>query len=48
MSVIRWVKWFFWDSRRCEHEEHREWIYVNCGMNKAMYCKKCGKLLTFI
>jgi hypothetical protein len=47
MSFFRWLKWMFYDTRRCLHESG-EARYVNCGMNKAWYCKKCGKCTDFI
>ena len=47
MSLLRWLKWWLLDSRRCAHARG-EGRYVNGGMNKVWHCTKCGKCLDMI
>jgi len=42
VDLVRWLKWWLWDSRRCEHEPG-EWFMVDMGMGKARWCKKCHR-----
>lgn len=47
MKFIRWLKWWFVETKHCKHVPD-EWIMINLGMGKARYCKKCGKCLDLI
>jgi hypothetical protein len=47
LNIPKWLKWFFYDIRICEHKE-KEWYFIDCGMGKIFYCKKCGKYLDSI
>jgi len=46
-NFFGWLKWLFWDSRRCEHEPG-EWRMREMGMGKIRHCKKCGKCTNLI
>lgn len=46
-SFLGWLKWFFYDSRRCEHVPGG-WKMLHFGMQKIKHCKKCGKCLEII
>lgn len=48
MGFFKWVKWFFWDSVRCEHELNPEWLYWDAGMIKTRHCKKCGRCMDLV
>jgi len=48
MGFLRWLKWWFCETRRCEHVRDPEPSYPNMGMNKAWHCAKCRKCLEFI
>lgn len=45
--MLKWLKWFFWDCRRCQHDEGG-WHMRDLGMSKARHCRKCGKCLELI
>lgn len=45
--MIDWLKWFLWESRRCQHDSSR-WTMRDLGMGKARHCTKCGKCLELI
>lgn len=47
MSFLRWLKWWFWETRRCDHERG-DGMLVNLGLNKAWHCRKCGKCMEFV
>jgi hypothetical protein len=42
--MIRWLKWWLWDSRRCKHEPG-EWYMTDYGMGKVRYCRKCFRCI---
>ena len=47
MAFLEWIKWFFWDCRKCNHEAG-EWKHIEAGMRKIRHCKKCGKCVDLI
>lgn len=47
MKIWQWFLWFFFESRRCEHESDSGTL-TNMGLNKVWRCKKCGKCLNFV
>jgi hypothetical protein len=46
-SFFAWLKWWFIETRRCEHDSGK-WHMINYGMGKARHCGKCGKCLEII
>ena len=47
MNFLKWIKWYFWETRRCNHssfDECHSSLY-DIGRHKGWWCKKCGKLL---
>ena len=47
MKFVRWIKWFFWECRRCDHVSDQGTL-INMGMGKVWHCKKCGKCLEIV
>lgn len=47
MSIILWLKWWFWDTQRCQHQPG-PWTIRDAGMGKARHCTKCGKCLDIV
>ena len=47
MTFIRWLKWWFWETRRCSHERDSGKL-IDMGMSKAWHCRKCGKCLEML
>jgi hypothetical protein len=45
--MLKWLKWWFWDARRCEHEPG-EWKMIEMGCRKIKHCTKCGKCVDLI
>jgi len=45
--MLSWLKWWLWDSRRCQHVPG-EWTMRDFGMGKSQHCKKCGKCMGLI
>ena len=45
--MIEWFKWWFFEARKCEHDEGR-WQMINAGSGKKRNCSKCGKCLQII
>lgn len=41
MAFLKWIKWYFYDRVKCEHEPG-EWRLYNMGHGKVQHCKKCG------
>jgi len=46
-EMIKWFKWWFFEARKCEHDEGR-WQMINAGSGKKRNCTKCGKCLQII
>ncbi len=44
---MSWLKWYFWDSRRCEHVPG-DWAMIDLGRHKIKHCIKCGRCVDFI
>lgn len=42
--MFAWLKWWFWETRQCEHEPS-EWKKCDGGMSRYKSCKKCLKVL---
>lgn len=49
MSFLRWLRWWFIDTRGCNHLtlENCYYRYYNYGNNKIWICKKCGKIIAY-
>lgn len=47
MSFFKWFKWWFWETRKCEHSSFDEChsALYDFGRSKGWWCKKCGKML---
>jgi predicted SprT family Zn-dependent metalloprotease len=45
MAVLRWLWWYIWTCRRCQHEPEAQWRLRCAGRRKALYCRRCGKQL---
>lgn len=46
-SLFKWIKWWLWETRRCEHSSLDSCFVAlyDVGRNKGWWCRKCGKLL---
>lgn len=42
--MFSWLKWFFWDKRRCEHA-HGTYRLEDLGRTKVLWCDDCGAAL---
>lgn len=47
MKLFTWLKWWFWETRRCEHNRGPG-VLVDLGRRKAWHCTKCGKCLELL
>jgi len=48
MSLLRWLYWFFWESRIYKHKPG-DWKMRNFGVGgEIRHCVKCGKCVDLI